>query len=304
MFPDFFASFPLLLKGMKKAAGVVFGLLLFVSASPIGAAENTPVREMVFSIVRASNPVCEPKCPEWIAAEGDITRNTAKAFHAILKKVGDRRLPLLIVSAGGNVENGRRMGVMIRERKMTVEVARTVYGGCGPRDGTCKPDLESGIYLGSAYTSGAFCNSACVFVLAAGIRRIAGPSSIIGVHQIVHHEERYEKVFKYTDFLDENGKLIKNAKIESSKSVGYEISDNLSAQYKSGVRTYFRYMGIETSILEFMQSTPYTQIHIMTATELERFKLVNEFGEHDAHAELYRCKDPEPPENCILRIND
>jgi hypothetical protein len=187
----FYGIFPF----ARVFAGIIFAALLCSPGSPADAASKPPVTNpMIFSIVRVSNPGCEPLCPEWIAAEGEITERTAKAFEAILKKARGRRLPVLINSPGGDISSAMRMGKLIRKNKMTVEVATTKYSGCNPRDKKCKPKLGKNLYNGYATYYAAFCNSACTFVLAGGVRRIASPGARVGVHEPVFSD--MEPIFK------------------------------------------------------------------------------------------------------------
>ena len=80
-----------------------FGNLSHAAASKAEKAVNPLELPMMFSIVRSGAGYCEPNCPEWIYGEGQIVAGTPAAFRKILKKAGDRKLPLLIVSPGGNV---------------------------------------------------------------------------------------------------------------------------------------------------------------------------------------------------------
>jgi len=158
-------------KAVRAIALITFGITLFAPAFPAGAAGKVPSRDMAFSIVRTNNPICESDCPEWIAADGYITDKTAKAFKAILKKAGDRNLPLLINSFGGRVDVAMAMGRLIREREMTVEIARTDYLRCKPWDKNCKPDFKDGTFYGYANLTFGVCNSACPLSPVAGQRR-------------------------------------------------------------------------------------------------------------------------------------
>ena len=51
--------------------------------------------------VRSSQPGCEPKCAEWISAEGNIVLATAEQLRKIVNSLGGRKLPILIHSRGG-----------------------------------------------------------------------------------------------------------------------------------------------------------------------------------------------------------
>ncbi len=47
---------------------------------------------------------CLEDCPEWISAEGRITSDTPARLRKFLKKIGDRKVPVVLRSEGGEVE--------------------------------------------------------------------------------------------------------------------------------------------------------------------------------------------------------
>src|SRR6185295_7098254 len=63
-----------------------------------------PSPPMVFAVVRSGIVGCEPNCPQWISAEGQIMPGSAGQFRKILKQTGKMRLPVVITSQGGDVE--------------------------------------------------------------------------------------------------------------------------------------------------------------------------------------------------------
>ena len=125
-------------------SALVVAPMLFISAfaGMSAAAETKAAKEkvnpleqpMVFSIVRSGAGYCEPNCPEWIYGEGQIVNGTPAAFKKVLKQAGDRKLPLLIVSPGGNVMAALEMGRMVRKFGIDVEVSATRFAACSPRD--------------------------------------------------------------------------------------------------------------------------------------------------------------------------
>jgi hypothetical protein len=78
-------------------------------------------------VVRSSQPGCEPKCAEWISAEGDIVLATAEQLRKIVNSLGGRKLPILIHSGGGLIHQAKLMGFLIRAHGLDVAVARTVF---------------------------------------------------------------------------------------------------------------------------------------------------------------------------------
>lgn len=151
--------------------------------------ETTKVpQEMRFVVVRGSNPLCNPDCPEWISAEGAITPQTPQKLRQLLATLGDRRLPVVINSRGGDLFGALIAGRLIHERKLDVAVAHTDFVGCDPSEWNCL--AEDGAYAGLSVDSGAECDSACGFMLAGGVRRLVGSQArlsmyLMGQKQIV-----------------------------------------------------------------------------------------------------------------------
>jgi len=257
--------------------------------------------EMVFAVVRASNPICEPKCPEWIAAEGEIRRNTASAFKAVLKKLGKRNLPLLISSSGGDNAAAMEIGKLIRKRQMIVEVARTDYLRCRPREKGCKPELKAGVHYGYANTIGAFCNSACTFVLAGGVRRLASPLSSVGIHSTVTYHEKYQSIYKHYKVKGKDGRLIRKKKVVGKKLVGFKLSSKLAKGTKEEMKRYFKAMGVKKTLVDLAFTTPHEKVYFMTMSDLRAFELATEIRELEELVQYRVCEGSKPPEYCVAR---
>jgi hypothetical protein len=160
-------------RGLLLHAILLLGLCLVpiaAEAKPKVKKEPKPDFSMQFAIVRGSSLLCEPNCPEWIWAEGEIRSDTAKRFKKFLKTVGDRKLPVIIQSPGGDVDAALAMGRMIRAKKLDVAVGYTTFSSCVPRQKGCDA-AKIGGYRGIAAVGFAYCNSACPLVLAGGTRR-------------------------------------------------------------------------------------------------------------------------------------
>ncbi|MES0100333.1 hypothetical protein [Mesorhizobium sp. M0019] len=159
---------------------------MVASAEPAPSGlETQPAKELAdmrFVLVRGSNPLCNPNCPEWISAEGAITADTPEKLRQLLDSVGDRRLPIVINSPGGDVLGALAAGRLIRERKLDVAVARTDFIGCEPRQADCT--AEDGVYNGLTVDAGGGCGSACPIMLAGGVKRLVGPRAQLSVHSV------------------------------------------------------------------------------------------------------------------------
>jgi hypothetical protein len=155
-------------------------------------------------VVRSSQPGCEPKCAEWISAEGDIVLATAEQLRKIVNSVGGRKLPILIHLRGGLTNQAMFMGFLIRARRLDVAVARTVFDPCANTPGGCKQGTWGGP-LGEPESKSAFCYSACTYVLAGGVRRFVGPEARVGVHNFMLNPamvERWRKTYRGTVPVD------------------------------------------------------------------------------------------------------
>lgn len=150
-------------------------------------------QEMRLVVVRGSNPLCNPDCPEWISAEGTIAAGTAGKLRQLLDTIGGRRLPVVVNSPGGDVQAALAAGRLIRERGLDVAVARTDFLDCEPGKTGC--EATDGLYSGLTIDAGAQCDAACGVMIAGGIRRLVGAHA----HFLVHSTGMEEKVRAYLD---------------------------------------------------------------------------------------------------------
>jgi hypothetical protein len=198
--------------------------------------------------VTSSDPACEPDCPEWISAEGRIVPGTAGAFRKAILDLGGRRLPVLISSHGGSLGDALRMGELIRERRLAVAVARTLIANCPERAPAC-PAAR-----GQAITGGAFCASACPLILAAGVERLVGPVTMVGVHQI-------------TEVLAEKEGLAHLTTIKKIYEPGYA---------DAAVQAYLAAMGVGEPVMTLLRKTPASSIRWLSLPEIAASHLATE----------------------------
>jgi hypothetical protein len=287
------------------AASMLFVLAFDVSWS----AETKAVKEkvnpleqpMVFSIVRSGAGYCEPNCPEWIYGEGQIVNATPAAFKDVLKQAGDRKLPLLIVSPGGNVMAALEMGRMVRKLGMDVEVSATRFIACSPRDQDCEASGPGKQYLGIAFSAGAFCWSACPLVLAAGEHRYSSQWAHTGVHQITTVYARERVYFKERYRIINGKKKVISRKVLKRKQAGTESSTRLPKATRKALLGYFKEMGIKTSLLDAMLSTPPDKIRRLEPNEMLELGLITELTSSDVLADPERCAERQAPGHCVMR---
>ncbi|RWB66335.1 MAG: hypothetical protein EOQ50_32540 [Mesorhizobium sp.] len=163
------------------------------AAEPFKRAAGNAAPEMRFVVVRGSDPLCDPDCPEWISAEGTIVSGTAAKLRQLLDTIGGRRLPMIINSPGGDVQVALAAGRLIRERGLDVAVARTNFVDCDAGSVGC--DATDGQRNGFALDAGAECDAACAVMVAGGTRRFVGANA----HFLVHSMGMEEKVRVYLD---------------------------------------------------------------------------------------------------------
>jgi hypothetical protein len=238
-------------------------------ATPGPHAAPNAAQPMRFVKVRGDNPACLPDCAEWISAEGKIVTGSADALERTLKAAGGRRLPIVINSAGGSVEDAMAMGRLIRAKRLAVVVAHTTLAPCPEGAKTC------GEAKGVADSRGAYCASACTLALAGGVERYVSPQSYIGVHQMteVIRQTQVKKLYKvrYLKFAGIKLELSRHfvgeqkststAKLVADDSVDYDVAD------------YFAEMGVADPVMKLTMTTPSKSIHWMSADELRISRL-------------------------------
>jgi hypothetical protein len=299
--------------GFRQVLNLVVVLaLLLVHAVTAEAAttkkkpvEKAPVSPpMVFAIVRSGIAGCEPNCPQWISAEGQIMPGSANQFRKILKQTGNLRLPVVITSPGGDVEAALAIGQMIRQRKLDVLVGWTLFTGCNPTAKTCKlPKAQKGVYAGLVMTSRGYCLSACPFIVASGQKRILGSGAILGVHEIttqpITQRIRYNETYRMV-----NGKKkVLSRKVVSRKNIIGKPTTKLSKHFDKKLRAYLSTMGINLAMLDLLRLAPPSAIHTLTTEEMKSTNLVTAFGEAAELVSNSLCKSTTPADNCKVEKN-
>lgn len=213
-----------------------------------------------FFVATGPANACGLGCDAWIAADGKIDLHAARRLHKVLAKLGPRRLPLFLNSAGGSVLGAIELGRLVRSHNLTVSVARTTPAECrrdAPRDKACEALKQSGQELVSDLDSnGAMCNSACVLVLAGGAQRLVPPWVRLGVHAIG---------------IDLGKTAIRGALLAAAtRSANARIVE------------FLHDMGIPKALFDASNAIPHESTRFLQRDELVRFGLdTREFGETD-----------------------
>jgi hypothetical protein len=226
---------------------------------------------MQIHVVRGAHPECQPQCLQWIAAQGRIVGGTAGQLRKVLRRLGDRRLPVFIDSGGGAVNDALAMGRLIRAKGLHVAVTRTEFTPCAPTDAACRRAKSGGELRGLAHAYLSKCASSCAFVLAGGARRLVGRGTGVGVHQISMTLLTYQ-VWTRRSF----GAPIETKKtLLSRETVGQKHAQTRSTY--AGIGDYLREMGIGDVLMTLITSTPNDKIRWLTAGELRLTGLATDF---------------------------
>ncbi|QIG47563.1 hypothetical protein G5V57_07355 [Nordella sp. HKS 07] len=257
---------------------------------------------MRFVVVRSHTEGCEPNCPQWISAEGAVTRQTPALFKKFLKQVDKNRLPILINSPGGDLDASMAIGKLIRAHGLDVGVAWTLFAGCWPDDKACKlPAEQRGVYDGIPVTWRAFCISSCTFILAGGRKRLAigttiavTPISVTLTNQKVFWEERYRMV---------NGKKkIISRKIVRRGPAKTTTTTKLDKASRRTLNTYAAAMGLGKGFLALFGKAIPTSIYYVTGHDALTAKLVTSMDSSRSLVDNQLCQAEPVADNCIERV--
>jgi hypothetical protein len=293
-------AFPTLV--LALAAAVLVVILPGASSDAATKKKETPAYELPMRVVIVRNnvPGCEPLCPQWISAEGQITSATPAVFRKTLAKAKDMHLPIVISSGGGDVEAALVIGKIIREHGLDVVVGWTYFADCAPYSKDCKlPKAQKGVYRGVALSHQGFCVSACSFVLASGAKRLVGEGAFVGVHQISRTITR-EKVRYYERYRIVNGKKeILSRKIVSRTPMKSYLSTTLDKRLEKKIIAFFKAMGVDSTLLKMFNKAPPSSMYLLTSQEAASTKLVTgDISAVDLIASK-RCQTDPPADNCI-----
>jgi hypothetical protein len=214
------------------------------------------VPPLQFYVVRGAPDACGRGCDSWIAVEGTIDANAAARFRKFLTHLRGRNLPFYFASPGGNLTQAVVMGTMLREKPVIARVGRTVVSECGfeAQNGeACIKLKQSGRELhGDISTRGAFCGSACPYlILGATTREVAADAAL------VVHSAKIVVGFR--------GPGVPPPEVVAAANVRFrERSDQMLA-------TYVAKMGVNTALLALVKTVKFEQMRVLTREEIVRF---------------------------------
>lgn len=174
---------------------------------------------------------------EWIAGEGRIDETSVPNLITALTKMGGGYpgLRVELNSPGGSLVSGIMLGQIIRERRLSTSVARTIPEPHAPELKTTAPGK---------------CASACAFAFLGGVTRdtIGGD---VGVHQFYQDIALKDPTAKVFDALD-----LSRQQMLSAMLVDY----------------VFR-MGVDPRFVSIASTVPPTQIHWLSADQAKDLKV-------------------------------
>jgi hypothetical protein len=249
-------------------------------------------RPMQIKRVRGDDAKCEPKCPEWISAEGKIVPGTAAEFRQMINSLGDQKLPILIHSGGGAVRDAMAIGRLIRDRQFDVAVSRTEFDSCV--DSNCP--TRYGV-RGKVVDFHAICASACALLLAGGERRFVAPLAFVGVHQITAFQTKRTVYRTYRVLTRRTGE--ENVTVSRTLIGEREVSRTFKLarppqSVEEEMSRYLSDMGVSSAVLALMAATPATSIHWMTIPEMGETHIATDFRGATA---LIDAKTPQPAQS-------
>jgi len=282
--------------------GLVCLLSLFVmghAALAAEARESDLGPAMRFVVVRSNAPGCEPTCPEWISAEGTIEAGTPALLKRALKKLGGRKLPVVVDSPGGNVDAALALGRLIRKNKLDIAVGKTRFEGCLPDEKDCTVNDGKGTrYFGTAYADGSICNSACPLMFSGGVRRVVGQWAFLGVHQITTTYVKTKLQYRTTYRVVNGKKQIIGTKVVSRKSAGSYKTYEMSKAVEKRLAAYLKEMGVGQGVLTTMKNTPASGIHQLVPENMLRMTLITSLDSVDLFTAETICRANPLPANC------
>ncbi len=283
-----------------RVGAVLCGLVLMhasTQAAPAAAVAPSHYPPMPMRIVRGNDPACAQPCSEWIAMDGPIGLGSAARFAKLLRVLGPRRLPVLVQSTGGSVQDAEAMGRLIRARHLDVAVSRTALTSC-PADRTaCQTFAPDGVATGAPVTAGSLCASACSLLLAAGERRFVPLNTLVGVHQFRSFRKltRVMRTFRIlTRRVGDKTFEVSRTLVAERPLATTQIAVQTTKASYGEAQDYFAAMGIAPSLMLLAEATAPTSIHWLSPSELVATRMATEPRENTDLVALLAGDDRHP----------
>jgi len=218
---------------------IVGGFIHFIAAGFASAqtAQRPPIGDfgsppdaMIFYVAHGAADACGPGCSDWIAAEGTVQWDTHKRLIAILDRLADRKLPLVIHAWGESDLNvSTSLGRILRERGIDTTEGTTEVVACdGKSEAECFALKRPGGPLDARMNlKDARCDLACLLILTGGVHR----SLPTGTRIVL------------------TGMVIRN---RVAPHISDEHREGLTAHFGEQFRIYLREMGVDTELLDIV----------------------------------------------------
>ena len=223
-------------------------------------------------IVRSGQDGCEPNCPEWIAAQGQIEAGSPARFKKVLRQLGGRKLPILINSGGGAADEALMIGRLLRAQGLDVAVAKTVFTPCAPEAAACRKKAAKTPLRGLPDAATSICASSCAFVLAAGTRRFVGAAAFVGVHRLAAIQTKVMRTYRMVPYRTRQGSVRYKRNLLSEKVVSQRQVSAPKKIYKR-FEKYFVEMNISNAIMPLIMETAHSSVHWLTHEELRSTRI-------------------------------
>ena len=253
--------------------------------------------QMRMQVVRSNDPACANRCSDWIMLDGTIGLGSAAKFAKFIRKLGARRLPVLINSSGGSVRDAMAIGHLIRAKHLDVAVSRTEFTSCPSERVACAVPSTRDLLTARPVAFHAICASACSLILAGGERRFVPLNAFVGVHQF----RTFRNVTRVMRTFQIRTRTANGITTEVSRTLvavhpvsTTNVAVKTTAAMYSGSQQYFDAMGISPTLMSLAESTASDSIHWLTLAELVSTRMGTE-GRDGAYLIAHPTIDPAGP---------
>ena len=209
---------------------------------------------LVIYMAKGAPNSCGPGCERWIAIEGKVDADAAARVSRFMRRIKGQLPPIYLYSPGGVVEQAYPIGRLLRERKATARVGKTVVAACANGtqvDDACLKLKSSNDELDASIRSaGAFCNSSCSYIfLGAVVREVPADAAVA-----VHHS-----------------KLTVSIRGTPTPQQRAQIEAKLRNRADTDQASYIRSMGMPSGLTDVINAVPFESMHVLTRPELVKF---------------------------------
>jgi hypothetical protein len=239
----------------SNAASNVFGTRAQTTQQKIGA---NPLHIFVAEGIPNS---CGQGCNRWIAIEGNFDRGSAQRVREFLTQGTNRTLPVYFHSKGGWIDEGLKVGELLRELRMTAGVGRTSLPGCAglATAAACRKLAEKGEVRNARLRfSEGTCDSSCSFALLGASRRSIDTNSRVGIHRpgrAVH--------------------LVGGSMAKPNPAAMALLLRTQEEFIRRDLLEYSGRMGIDPAFVDLTYASDANSVRYLTRAELDRFGVVS-----------------------------